>query len=103
MVVAVAFKGWSFTRGSNCKALTGKVLVFWIAIGCHLWEVVAHGGSKVNSNNNIIIIIIIIIMIMIIVICELCHPGGGGYSHIWAIHRYGPRNRVWFLRFSVLK
>ena len=53
-----------------------------------------------NSNNNIIIIIII--MIMIIVICELCHPGGG-YSHIWAIHRYVPRNRVWFLRFSVLK
>ena len=48
MVVAVAFKGWSFTRGSNCKALTGKVLVFWIAIGCHLWEVVAHGGSTVT-------------------------------------------------------
>ena len=78
MVVAVAFKRWSFTRGSNCKALTGKVLVFWIAIGCHLWEVVAHGGSTVNSNNNIIIIIIIIIiMIMIIVICELCHKWGG--------------------------
>ena len=55
-----------------------------------------------NSTNNIIIIIII--MIMIIVICELCHPGGGGgYSHIWAIHRYVPRNRVWFLRVSVLK
>lgn len=47
MVVAVAFKRWSFTRGSNCKALTWKVLVFWIAIGCHLWEVVAHGGSTV--------------------------------------------------------
>ena len=48
MVVAVAFKRWSFTRGSNCKALTWKVLVFWIAIGCHLWEVVAHGGSTVT-------------------------------------------------------
>ena len=31
-VVAVAYKRWSFTRGSICKALTGKVLVheFWI-------------------------------------------------------------------------
>ena len=48
-MVAVAFKRWSFTRGSNCKALTArKVLVFWIAIGCHLWEVVAHGGSTVT-------------------------------------------------------
>ena len=30
--VAVAYKWWSVTRGSNCKALTGKVLVheFWI-------------------------------------------------------------------------
>ena len=27
IVVAVAYKRWSFTRGSNCKALTGKVLV----------------------------------------------------------------------------
>ena len=39
-VVAVAYRRWSFTRGSNCKALTGKVLVFWI--GGHLWEVVAY-------------------------------------------------------------
>ena len=30
-VVAVAYRRWSFTRGSNCKALTGKVLVFWIS------------------------------------------------------------------------
>ena len=29
-MVAVAYRRWSFTRGSNCKALTGKVLVFWI-------------------------------------------------------------------------
>ena len=34
-----------FTRGSNCKALTGKILVFWI--GGRLREVVAHGGSTV--------------------------------------------------------
>ena len=29
-VVAVAYRRWSFTRGSNCKALTGKILVIWI-------------------------------------------------------------------------
>ena len=39
-VVAVAYKRWSFTRGSNCKALTGNVFVFWI--GGLLWEVVAY-------------------------------------------------------------
>ena len=39
-VVAVAYRRWSFTRGSNCKALTEKVLVFWI--GGRLWEVVAY-------------------------------------------------------------
>ena len=39
-VVAVAYRRWSFTRGSNCKALTGKVLVFWL--GGRLWEVVAY-------------------------------------------------------------
>ena len=52
-VVAVAYKRWSFTRGSNCKALTGKVLVheFWIA-GL-LWEVVPHGGSTVPSTDVI--------------------------------------------------
>ena len=39
-VVAVAYRRWSFTRVSNCRALTGKVLVFWI--GGRLWEVVAY-------------------------------------------------------------
>ena len=29
-VVVVAYRRWSFTTGSNCKALTGKILVFWI-------------------------------------------------------------------------
>ena len=37
-VVAVAYTRWSFTRSSNCKALTGKILVF--LIGGHLWKVV---------------------------------------------------------------
>ena len=39
-VVAVAYRRWSFTIGSNCKALTGKILVF--RIGGPLWEVVAY-------------------------------------------------------------
>ena len=37
-MVLVAYGRWSFTRGSNCKALTGKILVLWI--GGRLWEVV---------------------------------------------------------------
>ena len=31
------------------------------------------------------------------------HPGGGGGTPIYGLYRYVPRNRVWFLRFSVLK
>ena len=38
--VAVAYRRWSFTRGSKCNALTQKTLVFWI--GGRLWEVVAY-------------------------------------------------------------
>ena len=31
-------------------------------------------------------------------------PGGGGSgAPIYGLYRYVPRNRVWFLRFSVLK
>ena len=43
-VVAVVYKRWSFTRGSNWKALTGKVLVHEFWIGGLLWEVVAYKG-----------------------------------------------------------
>ena len=32
--------GHLLARSSNCKALTGKILVFWI--GRRLWEVVAY-------------------------------------------------------------
>ena len=39
-VVAVAYRRWSFTRDSNCKALTGRILGFWI--GGLLWEVVVY-------------------------------------------------------------
>ena len=31
---------WSFTRGSDYRDLTGKILVFWIS--GRLWEVVAN-------------------------------------------------------------
>ena len=48
--VAVAHRRWSFTRDSNCKTLTGKVLVFWI--GGRLWDVVAHEGSTVTVNDS---------------------------------------------------
>ena len=41
-VVAVASRRWSFTGGSNRRALTGKIFVFWI--GGRLWEVVAYEG-----------------------------------------------------------
>ena len=39
-MVTVAYRRWSFTRSFNCKALTEKILLFWI--GGHLWEVVAY-------------------------------------------------------------
>ena len=39
-MVEVAYKRGSCTRDSNCKALTGKIVVF--RIGSHLWKVVAY-------------------------------------------------------------
>ena len=40
-MVAVAYRRWSFTGGSNCKAFTiRKVLV--LKIGNRLWEVVTY-------------------------------------------------------------
>ena len=49
-MAAVAYRRWSFTTGSNCKALTGKVLVF--RIGSRLWEAVAYGGSTVLEKSQ---------------------------------------------------
>ena len=45
-IVSVAYKTWSFSRGSNYSPLTGKILMG--VIGCRLWEVVALGGSTVS-------------------------------------------------------
>ena len=39
-MVVVACRRRLCTRGSNCKALTGTILVFWIG-GC-LWEVASY-------------------------------------------------------------
>ena len=49
-MVAVAYKRWSFTRGSNCKAFTDKSLVFWI--GGLLWEVVAYRWWSSTRSSN---------------------------------------------------
>jgi len=35
-VAAIAYRRWSFTRGSNCMALTGEILVF--PIGGRTWR-----------------------------------------------------------------
>ena len=40
IVVVLAYGRWSFLGGSNCKALTGKSLVFWITQWSHM-----RGGS----------------------------------------------------------
>ena len=39
-VVAVAYRRWSFTRGTNFKVFTGKVLVSWL--DGRLRKVVTH-------------------------------------------------------------
>ena len=41
-VVAVVYGRWSFTRGSKCEAVTGKILVHEFWIGGLLWEVFAY-------------------------------------------------------------
>ena len=47
----VAVAGGRFTRASNCKALTGKILIFWIGgrlyyVSAQLKQVVAHHGCS---------------------------------------------------------
>ena len=44
-VVPVAYRRWSFTRDSNCKALTGKVLVFWIGVDYDSWSLTRGGRT----------------------------------------------------------
>ena len=44
-VVMVAYRRCLLTRGSKCKAWTGKILAF--CIGGRLWEVVTDGGLTV--------------------------------------------------------
>ena len=50
-MVAVAFERISFKKGSDHKALTGKMLVFWISDRSR--EVVVHEGFTIlHSNYN---------------------------------------------------
>ena len=42
----ITYRRWSYTRGSNCEALTGKNFVLWI--GGRLREVVALEGSSIQ-------------------------------------------------------
>ena len=47
-LVAVVHKRWSFTRGSNCKALTGKhfgVLDRWLLGGGRIWKFDCTGNE----------------------------------------------------------
>ena len=74
-VVAVPHWRWSFTRGCNWKALTGKILMFWID-DC-LRGVVAHGG-------------LIIVLVVFNVDCEQClfffrfNEGSARARKLWA-------------------
>ena len=49
-VMTVAYERWSFTRGSNYRALTGKNLVFWIGghyrwLGYERWSLTRDGRT----------------------------------------------------------
>ena len=46
-VVAVAYKRWSFMRGSNSE----KTWCLDAAVGGHLWAVVTHGGLTAVLKN----------------------------------------------------
>ena len=54
-VVAVVHERCSFTRGSKCSELTGKM--FMLCIGGRLREVVAHGCSTVIEKSTILAMI----------------------------------------------
>ena len=43
-VVAVAYRRWSFSRGTNYNPLTGNVLVLWLCNNGRLRKVVIHIG-----------------------------------------------------------
>ena len=51
-VVAVAYERRLFTWGSNCRALTGQILVFCIC--GRLRELVAHWSSTVRSSQPVL-------------------------------------------------
>ena len=53
-MVAVAYRRWSFNGGANCKALTRKVLVFWIKAINRLWEVVAYERESLQGGSTVL-------------------------------------------------
>ena len=56
-VVAVARRRWSFTRGSTCKALTGKVFVLELAVVYGRWSHMEVRLYMPDKGHVIIIII----------------------------------------------
>ena len=55
-MVAFTYGRWPFTRGSNCKTLTGKFWCFGLVVINGRWlliqEVVVHGGLTVVYKNS---------------------------------------------------
>lgn len=56
-MVAIAYERWAFTRGSNHKDLTEKILVFWISgHNYRRWlireAVLAHEGFTVLAEEQ---------------------------------------------------
>ena len=73
---AVAYRNGSFTRGSNCKALSGKqFLVSWI--GGRLWAVVANVRWSLMGGGR---------LLAVVAYGRWSLMGGG---RLWAVVAYG--------------
>ena len=67
----------------------------------HLEDAVSEGFNKI-SIRTVDIYVVVLAVAAAQQHSTTARGGGGGYS-IYGLYRYVPRNRVWFLRFSVLK
>ena len=56
VAVAVAYRRWSFTRSSNCKALTGRALVFWIGGRTLTFDCIVLTTKTFVPDNKILIV-----------------------------------------------
>ena len=52
---------------------------------------------------SLIVVIVYLYSFSQLLNLSICQTRRGGGTSIYGLHRYVPRNRVWFLRFSVLK